>query len=371
MNFEQILAKLGAKGSGQTSSTASPPPAHPHPHPQQQQQSALPFSDFMSTAVPAFNGSADVFGNIFNNHPNVHIHQETVTIEKHTQENNIFSDSTYGFTDISFSTNDQLTSAPSTASTYQPRNVLPNGNVNELLQAMLGSASVKHEDSTPAAESNDLEDIFNMSNLNEAEYQASVHLPQQQQQQPQHSTRQERRKKDHNNYIQQQMIPSDILDDLATRFILNMPMDEREDLIRVCFQMETAYWFYLDFYCAAMKHLPKMKLKRFAEIMFEHIPSLKPMLSSFETIMDNWIKYKFSVPCGGAIMLDKSMRFVLLVQGMSKHWSFPKGKKNQEESLMNCAIREVCIEQHNIIGLVLISILFRCLRRLATIARTR
>lgn len=46
-----------------------------------------------------------------------------------------------------------------------------------------------------------------------------------------------------------QRIPSDILDDLACRFIINIPGEERSDPIRLCFQIEQAYWFYIDFIC--------------------------------------------------------------------------------------------------------------------------
>lgn len=337
MNFDDILAKLGAKSSGQNSHAVTPPPAPKQPR-------ADSIEDFMNNFTPSANNSMEVFEDFLKTYQNVHIHQEAAVIENHALQNDLFSNSTYVFKDFNFSS---INNQPTAESAYKSENGLQNDKANDLMQAVLGSTNVRYENNTIVAESNDLEDIFNMSNLNEAEYQAQNELSNiQHQYQDEKYIRHDKRKKDHNNYIQQQMIPSDILDDLAVRFILNMPMDERDDLIRVCFQMETAYWFYLDFYCAAMKHLPKMKLKRFAQIMFEHIPSLKPMLSSFESIMDNWIKYKFSVPCGGAIMLDKSMRFVLLVQGMSKHWSFPKGKKNQEESLMNCAIREVCFDQY-------------------------
>ncbi len=34
-------------------------------------------------------------------------------------------------------------------------------------------------------------------------------------------------------------IPLDILDDLASRFIVNAPQEERQDLIRMCFQVVT------------------------------------------------------------------------------------------------------------------------------------
>lgn len=37
-------------------------------------------------------------------------------------------------------------------------------------------------------------------------------------------------------------IPDDVLDDLSSRFIVNMPFEERTDAVRVCFQLEQAHW---------------------------------------------------------------------------------------------------------------------------------
>lgn len=73
-------------------------------------------------------------------------------------------------------------------------------------------------------------------------------------------------------------IPADLLDDLAVRFVLNMPDEEKNDPIRICFQMEVAFWFYIDFYCETMPNLPRLKLRKFAYIMFEHIPRLHKFL---------------------------------------------------------------------------------------------
>ncbi len=44
-------------------------------------------------------------------------------------------------------------------------------------------------------------------------------------------------------------IPPAVLSDLCSRFIINVPEEERTDLIRIFFQIEIAHWFYLDFYC--------------------------------------------------------------------------------------------------------------------------
>ena len=64
-------------------------------------------------------------------------------------------------------------------------------------------------------------------------------------------------------------IPYDILDDLSSRFIINVPVEERSDFIRICFQIELAHWFFLDFYCSAEDTiLVPCGIKQFAEHIF-------------------------------------------------------------------------------------------------------
>ena len=68
---------------------------------------------------------------------------------------------------------------------------------------------------------------------------------------------------------QHQQIPAKVLDDLCryffvlktiricnkwfffvlSRFIINIPAEQREDLVRVLFAVELAHWFFIDFYC--------------------------------------------------------------------------------------------------------------------------
>jgi mRNA-decapping enzyme subunit 2 len=73
-------------------------------------------------------------------------------------------------------------------------------------------------------------------------------------------------------------IPTDILDDLASRFIINIPDKERADMIRICFQIELAHWFYLDFMLPTnnsqnstndnVKKLPPCGIKQFSWQIF-------------------------------------------------------------------------------------------------------
>ncbi|XP_004531625.1 mRNA decapping complex subunit 2 [Ceratitis capitata] len=151
-------------------------------------------------------------------------------------------------------------------------------------------------------------------------------------------------------------IPSDILDDLACRFIINVPDMELNNLIRICFQIELAHWFYLDFFCASggdqqlqseegikKKKLPSCGIKQFAIQIFQHISFLRDHLSSIDKILDDWKNYKLSVPTFGAILISEDLNFCLLVQSYfaKSSWGFPKGKVNENEDPAHCATREV------------------------------
>ncbi|XP_076231037.1 decapping mRNA 2 [Calliopsis andreniformis] len=142
-------------------------------------------------------------------------------------------------------------------------------------------------------------------------------------------------------------LPSDILDDLSSRFIINVPEEERKDLVRICFQIELAHWFYLDFYCTDEN--PKLKpcsMREFATHIFFHIPFLKPHVANIDNILDQWRDYKQNVPTFGAIVLNEDLTKVLLVQSYwaKSSWSFPKGKVNEDEDPSHCAVREVLEE---------------------------
>lgn len=131
-----------------------------------------------------------------------------------------------------------------------------------------------------------------------------------------------------------------------SRFIINVPEEERKDLIRICFQIELAHWFYLDFYCTVEN--PKLKpcsMKEFATQIFFHIPFLTPHVVNIDHILEQWRDYKQNVPTYGAIVLNEDLTKVLLVQSYcASSWSFPKGKVNKDENPVRCAVREVLEE---------------------------
>ncbi|CAN8015026.1 hypothetical protein HPB47_007526 [Ixodes persulcatus] len=148
------------------------------------------------------------------------------------------------------------------------------------------------------------------------------------------------------NPRQAQCIPEGILDDLASRFIINIPEEERRDPIRLCFQIELAFWFYLDFHCPEDPALRPCTMREFTQMVFQHVPSLRDHLPNTDSIIERWKEYKMAVPTYGAIVLDESLEYVLLVQAYwaRASWGFPKGKVNEGEEPQACAVREVLEE---------------------------
>ncbi|XP_075237251.1 m7GpppN-mRNA hydrolase-like [Lycorma delicatula] len=143
------------------------------------------------------------------------------------------------------------------------------------------------------------------------------------------------------------IIPVEILDDLSSRFIINVPQEERKDLIRICFQVELAHWFYLDFYCTEENgKLKPCGMKEFTTHIFQHIPYLRQFANSIDGVLEQWRDYKQNVPTFGAILLNEELTHVLLVQSYwaRTSWGFPKGKVNKEEDPTKCAVREVLEE---------------------------
>ncbi|CAD6942521.1 unnamed protein product [Tilletia controversa] len=148
------------------------------------------------------------------------------------------------------------------------------------------------------------------------------------------------------------------LQDLACRFIVNLPADELTSIERICFQVEQAHWFYEDFLRPLNPTLPSLNLRRFSTHLLSASAQIVPFIKQYvtssgnnagelemnlEKAFDDFLKYKTRVPVCGVIMLDEKWEKCLLVKGWksSAAWGFPKGKINHSESTRDCAVREV------------------------------
>ena len=135
----------------------------------------------------------------------------------------------------------------------------------------------------------------------------------------------------------------DALDEVHTRFILNLPQSELQSSDRIFFQLEQAWWFYDDFLCDNNEELPRFKgLKPFAKKIFEISPLLSPKAAKFDSMWQDFGNYKRKIATYGCAMLNKTMDKIVLCQtfGGKKAWSFPMGKINQGESGLEAAVRE-------------------------------
>ncbi|KAI1797905.1 DCP2-domain-containing protein [Ganoderma leucocontextum] len=139
----------------------------------------------------------------------------------------------------------------------------------------------------------------------------------------------------------------EVLEDLSSRFILNLPEEELASVARVCFQVEQAHWYYEDFIREQNpSKFPSYTLKTFSEALFRACPLLTHWAEDHDRTFDSFMKYKTRVPVCGAIMLNNTWDKVVLVKGWksSAGWGFPKGKINEQEPKHRCAIREVLEE---------------------------
>ncbi|CAO3589740.1 unnamed protein product [Absidia cylindrospora] len=81
----------------------------------------------------------------------------------------------------------------------------------------------------------------------------------------------------------------DILDDLATQFIINVPDVELAKVERICFQVEQAHWFYEDFirelrpiYRPSISRPSHQKISFFLLLSYQYFQIT--ILSSFVTL---------------------------------------------------------------------------------------
>ena len=137
----------------------------------------------------------------------------------------------------------------------------------------------------------------------------------------------------------------DALDDVHTRFLLNLPPEELATADRIFFQLEQAWWFYEDMICdraspELLMHLPRFStLKPFALTLFKWSPLLSHM--DFNVMWAKFSDYKRKISTYGTILLNMEATHIILCQTWNGNtWTFPAGKINQGEQGLAAAARE-------------------------------
>lgn len=129
---------------------------------------------------------------------------------------------------------------------------------------------------------------------------------------------------------------SDIFNNLITRFFLTLPNDELSSFNRILVHIQDAHWFYLDWLGG------DLNFYEFCYKFFFYCPALSFYISNLSNLLLEYRKYKLSIPVCGCIILNyKKDKFILVKNKGSNSWTFPRGKINENESEIDCAIREV------------------------------
>ncbi|KAF0686012.1 Aste57867_22166 [Aphanomyces stellatus] len=137
----------------------------------------------------------------------------------------------------------------------------------------------------------------------------------------------------------------EVMDELQSRFLMNLPPTELSSTERLFFQIEQCYWFYEDFYADHHNHLTHLKLNDFARKMFNHCVLLQPLKQKCESMFLDFKTYQSQIPVVGCILLNPAKtKLVLVCNWKGTCWSLPRGKVNQGEADLDCARREVLEE---------------------------
>lgn len=130
------------------------------------------------------------------------------------------------------------------------------------------------------------------------------------------------------------------------RFVVNLPEESLRSAPRLCFELQAAFWFYLDYlHEGAKRELPKLKQHNFVYLMLESSDVLRSIYDSPKSrnqLFQEWRAYLRNVPLKGAVLLNKDLDKCLMVQPWKGNtWTYPRGKINEDESEGECAVREV------------------------------
>ena len=132
------------------------------------------------------------------------------------------------------------------------------------------------------------------------------------------------------------------LENVHTRFLLNVPASELKTFDRIFFQIEQAWWFYEDFIADVNPelNLPRFTaLKPFARVMFDYSALLDS--KKFQEMWTAFGVYKQGIANYGCILLNVDCTKLILCQVYNGNtFMLPAGKINQKEDGGDAAARE-------------------------------
>lgn len=112
--------------------------------------------------------------------------------------------------------------------------------------------------------------------------------------------------------------------------------------------IEEACWFFADEYCAGAAPIIDKKYERkFTQRIYNEWSFLRPHLPQLAQLQDDFrLNYKSRIPSYGCVIFNKTLdKLLFCIYHNSwdklKKLDFPKGKVDEDETAIECAIREV------------------------------
>jgi mRNA-decapping enzyme subunit 2 len=131
---------------------------------------------------------------------------------------------------------------------------------------------------------------------------------------------------------------------LNEKFMLKMTEEEKRDMNKVCNNIQLLYWSLYDSdYRHLLVSLKIPDFKRFVRYIFERDGVLRSQVLNVNAIYNKWQRRRAAIKTYGCILINETCDKVVLVQvvGGESRWSFPKGKIEENETEIECAVREV------------------------------
>lgn len=130
------------------------------------------------------------------------------------------------------------------------------------------------------------------------------------------------------------------------RFVVNLTEEFLLSAPRLCFELQQAYWYYVDELLEkAKRELPKLTQVNFIHLILEASEVLRAIYSDTKArtqLLNKWREYCRKLPIKGAVLFNQDLTKCVMVQPWKgDKWGFPRGKINEEEGEIDCAIREV------------------------------
>lgn len=117
---------------------------------------------------------------------------------------------------------------------------------------------------------------------------------------------------------------------------INFDLNNNKNIIKNMYILEESHWQYQDVL---------MKKENLVRVSFpDFIKIFCPQLRNEQVVflLKEFNKHKKKVPVSGAIILNCDRTKILLVKNRKSNiWSYPKGKREQNENEIDCVVREV------------------------------